>query len=364
MSLNIKENGALRRIAGSTVILDATASEIREGTWINTEVDAATGDTRIEANVTFDVPMPDTDYMVVFDKPVTGHGESYNYVNVSTKSTTGFTFFVTYTGNLSHTPLGLQVHWYAIRLVELEGYTELQNKVNNPDSTPTENSTNLVTSGGVYDAIKNASSVFIGTSAEWESETSKTDYQVAILTDKPNVNAVDSTDGSTTVVGEPNKRWSGTTAEWEQFESDYPEKAAKIEVRLITDDEGSSGLENRVEALETVGYYRLPTSALNTDVVSTETNNIRIQTIGNLQICTGMLIFNTAGEKGNVTIFTLPTGYKPKYSAEGTALATGSSSVGCSSLRCWVEESGACKVWSNHEDTQGYLFLTVIYAKA
>ncbi len=160
------------------------------------------------------------------------------------------------------------------------------------------------------------------------------------------------------------RTWTGTQAEWEQFESDYPEKAAKIEVRLITDDEGSSGLENRVEALETVGYYRLPTSALNADVVNTETNNIRIQTIGNLQICTGMLIFNAAGEKGNVTIFTLPTGYKPKYSAEGTALATGSSSVGCSSLRCWVEESGACKVWSNHADTQGYLFLTVIYAKA
>lgn len=233
MSLNIKENGALRRIAGSTVILDATASEIREGTWTNTEIDTATGDTRIEANITFDVPMPDTDYMVVFDKPVTGHGESYNYINVSTKSTTGFTFFVTYTGNLTHTPLGLQIHWYAVRLVKLDGYTELQNKVNNPDSTPTENSTNLVTSGGVYDAIKNASSVFIGTSSEWESEVSKTDYQVAILTDKPNVNAVDSTTGDIEVVANKNLVFKGTLDEWEALTT--AEKKIYDEA-LITND--------------------------------------------------------------------------------------------------------------------------------
>ena len=38
-----------------------------------------------------------------------------------------------------------------------------------------------------------------------DAETKAT-YQVAILTDKPNVNAVDSTDGSTTVVGEPKEQ--------------------------------------------------------------------------------------------------------------------------------------------------------------
>ena len=239
MSVNIKQlDGTLTKIAGNTIILDATASEIREGTWTNTSVDIATGDTCIEANITFEVPMPDTNYMVVFDKPIRGHGQSYNYVTLSTKTTTGFTFFVTYTGNLTHEALGLQVHWYAVRLVELEGYTALQNKVSNPDSAPTENSTNLVTSGGVYDAIKNASSVFIGTSSEWESETSKTDYQVAILTDQPTVNAVDSTDGSTTVVGEPNKRWVGTQAEWDNLTA---AEKAKYEIVCFNDDNGASG---------------------------------------------------------------------------------------------------------------------------
>jgi len=163
------------------------------------------------------------------------------------------------------------------------------------------------------------------------------------------------------VNGKEPQIFKGTLAEWESLTA---EEREQYDTACITDDEGSGGLEDRVEALETVSNYKLPSSALNADVVNTETNNICIQTIGNLQICTGMLIFNSAGAKGNVTVFTLPTGYKPKYSAEGTAVATGSSSVGCSPLRCWVEESGACKVWSNHEDTQGYLFLTVIYAKA
>jgi len=154
--------------------------------------------------------------------------------------------------------------------------------------------------------------------------------------------------------------FKGTVEEWDALTA---EEREQYDTACITNNEGSSGLEDRVEALETVSNYKLPSSALNADIVSTLTNNIRIHTIGNLQICTGMLIFNSAGAKGNVTIFTLPTGYKPKYSAEGTAIATGSSSVGCAPLRCWVEESGECKIWSNREDTQGYLFLTVIYVK-
>ena len=292
MSVNIKQsNGSLKKIAGNTILLDATASEIREGTWTNTEVDTATGDTRIEANVTFEVPMPDTDYMVVFDKPVTGHGESYNYVNVSTKSTTGFTFYVMYTGNLSHAPLGLQIHWYAVRLVKLDGYTALQNKVNNPDSTPTEDSTNLVTSGGVYDAIKNASSVFIGTSAEWESETSKTDYQVAILTDKPNVNAVDSTTGDIEVVANKHLVFKGTLEEWEALTT--AEKKTYDEA-LITNDMDTGEVVNGV----TDGDMRAVTSNAVYDAI-TDLTPVDAVTNGNMKPVTSNAVADSMPEYYN-----------------------------------------------------------------
>lgn len=84
---------------------------------------------------------------------------------------------------------------------------------------------------------KNANFIFTGTSSEWESETSKTDYQVAILTDQPTVNAVDSTDGSTTVVANKNLVFKGTLEEWEALTT--AEKKAYDEA-LITDD-GDTG---------------------------------------------------------------------------------------------------------------------------
>jgi len=287
MSVNIKQlDGSLKKIAGNTILLDATASEIREGTWTNTEVDTATGDTRIEVNVTFEVPMPDTDYMVVFDKPVTGHGESYNYVNVSTKSTTGFTFYVTYTGNLSHTPLGLQIHWYAVRLVKLDGYTALQNKVSNPDSTPTENSTNLVTSGGVYDAISSASKIFINSESAWnelDAETKAT-YQVAIFTDKPNVNAVDSTDGSTTVVANKNLVFKGTLEEWEALTT--AEKKTYDEA-LITNDMDTGEVVNGV----TDGDMRAVTSNAVYDAI-TDLTPVDTVTDGNMKAVTSNAVYD------------------------------------------------------------------------
>ncbi|EXM38480.1 hypothetical protein RASY3_14160 [Ruminococcus albus SY3] len=206
MSVNIKQpNGSLKKIAGNTILLDATCSEIRSGTFSI----QCQGDSGANVTITFETPMSDTDYVVIFESDSPAAGE----IGFRNKTTTGFNLYVL-GGRGDTTTYTFTGNYYAFRLVELEGYNAIYNKMTNIDVSPTENSTNLVTSGGVYDAIKNASSVFIGTSSEWESETSKTDYQVAILTDKPNVNAVDSTDGSTTVVGEPNKRWVGTQAEW------------------------------------------------------------------------------------------------------------------------------------------------------
>ena len=233
MSVNIKQlDGSLQKIAGNTILLDATCAEVRSGSF-STELISADGYATV--NVVFSTPMPDANYVAILN-PRTGAWIKANYM-VSDKTTTGFTALCSNTYAAGGMPTQT-VDYYAFRLVELTGYTALQNKVSNPDSAPTENSTNLVTSGGVYDAIKNASSVFIGTSSEWESETSKTDYQVAILTDKPNVNAVDSTDGTTTIVGEPNKRWVGTQAEWGNLTT---AEKAKYEIVCFNDDNGESG---------------------------------------------------------------------------------------------------------------------------
>lgn len=234
MSVNIKQlDGTLKKIAGNTIILDATASEIREGIITASQIGTVEGEGYKTLEIQLSPAMPDTKYFVVFN----GSTNS-NFSVVAQRPETG-KFYCTFRNTISTSVTAdMDCHWYAVRLVELEGYTALQNKVNNPDSTPTDNSTNLVTSGGVYDAIKNASSVFIGTSSEWESETSKTDYQVAILTDQPNINAVDSTDGNTTIVGEPNKRWVGTQAEWDNLTT---AEKAKYEIVCFNDDNTESG---------------------------------------------------------------------------------------------------------------------------
>lgn len=180
MSLNIKENGALRRIAGSTVILDATTSEVRSGSFSTGEISA---DGYATVEVVFSTPMPDTNYVAILN-PHAGTWIKANYM-VSDKTTTGFTALCsnTYSAGMPTQT----VDYYAFRLIDLEGYTELQNKVSNPDSTPTEDSTNLVTSGGVYDFVEeqiaNNASTFIGDSSSWDSEQDKTSYKLCVLTD-------------------------------------------------------------------------------------------------------------------------------------------------------------------------------------
>ena len=227
MSVNIKQlDGTLKKVAGNTILLDGTCSEIQSGTIT---VPANTTDSNWLTTVTMPTAMTDTDYIVIFNiLPINGVLYSSN-VNYGAKTTTSFIVHCV-TGNI---PVAQTIEWYAFRLVELEGYNTIYNKMTNIDSAPTDNSTNLVTSGGVYDAIKNASSVFIGTSSEWESETSKTDYQVAILTDQPTVNAVDSTTGDIEIVANKNLVFKGTLDEWEALTT--AEKKTYDEA-LITND--------------------------------------------------------------------------------------------------------------------------------
>lgn len=236
MSVNIKQlDGSLKKIAGNTILLDGTCSEIQSGTI--TVPANTTGDW--STTVTMPTAMTDTDYIVIFNiLPVDGVLYNSN-ANYRAKTTTSFIMHC----EIENIPVAQTIEWYAFRLVELEGYNTIYNKMTNIDSAPTENSTNLVTSGGVYDAIKNASSVFIGTSSEWESETSKTDYQVAILTDQPTVNAVDNTDGSTTVVANKHLVFKGTLEEWEALTT---AQKKTYDEALITNDMDTGEVVNAV----------------------------------------------------------------------------------------------------------------------
>ena len=172
--------------------------------------------------------MPDTNYDVIinYNSVPSGQAETTGGQIIKNKTVNGFIYQLY---NSVNTSGSFNMGYTAIKLVTMEGYTELQNKVNNPDSTPTPNSLNLCTSGGIYDAIQNASSVFVGTRSEWLDEPDKTTFDIAVLTDAPqNINAVDSSTGDLTVVADKTNIWKGTLAEWEALtpsEKDLYEQA-------------------------------------------------------------------------------------------------------------------------------------------
>ena len=179
MSVNIKRNGTLQKVAAQTILFDADCAEIRTGTY---SIECMS-DSGANATITFSTPMPDNDYIVIFKQESPAAGE----IGFRTCTTTGFNLFVlggrygtaaeamTFTGT-----------YYAFKLVELDGYTSIYNKIlNSIDSSPTQNSTNFVTSGGVYEAIANSASSFIGTQEEWEnlSVAQKSQYEIVYITD-------------------------------------------------------------------------------------------------------------------------------------------------------------------------------------
>lgn len=211
-------DGTLQKLAGYTVIADGSCAEIRKGTY--TLAGLASGGFT-DWSVTFTDPMPDADYEVIISKEDIG----YQHHAIVAKTTTGFT--VRTDNQYGSTAPADHIEWTAFKLIPMEGYTELKNKVDNPDTTPTENSTNLCTSGGIYDFVKNASSIFVGTSTEWASAT-QTDYDIAVITDEHKILSIDKTAGTTAEQANLNKIFRGTLAEWEalsQAEKDYYDQA-------------------------------------------------------------------------------------------------------------------------------------------
>ena len=181
MSVNIfhktgSGTGTLQKVAGNTVILDATTSEKRD--W--TVSISCTANTYCTGAVTFDVPMPDTDYCVLIET-CDQQGAFERGWTITNKTVNGFTLQIYSTTAVTVTFTG-----YAFKLITMDGYTELQNKVNNPDNEPTQNSNNLVKSGGVWEALRGAGTVFKGTKEEWENltPTEQERYEVVCITNE------------------------------------------------------------------------------------------------------------------------------------------------------------------------------------
>lgn len=238
-------DGTVQKIAGHTILLDANASEVREGT-IN--IPAYSGEPRYHIlQVTLSNPMPDTDYAVDWNVDKNSPYWAEKFIKVGTKTTTGFELLITIDGT-GDTLAGTTLHYIAWKPVKIDGYTALQNKVNNPDETPTKDSMNLVTSGGVYEAIKNASAVWKGTKAEWNAlpAAEKQTYDLAVLLDTTLVKAVDREDGTETDVANLNKIWRGTKAEWDALTSAQKDEYDQAEV--IDEYTGVPVVVDKVEA--------------------------------------------------------------------------------------------------------------------
>ena len=208
MSVNIfhktgSGTGTLQKVAGNTVILDANVSEIRNGTF---SISATSTEGYFRNSVTFSTPMPDTDYIVNLETNVAEYLVSnITPLIIDQKTVNGFR--ISWYGKAGTGVTGeISGKYYAFKPIPMDGYTELQNKVNNPDNMPIENSNNLVKSGGVYEALKDAGTVFSGTKAEWEalSSSEQDRYEVVCLTDDEESGLVDEYSTSET---KTNKVW-------------------------------------------------------------------------------------------------------------------------------------------------------------
>ena len=120
-------------------------------------------------------------------------------------------------------------------------------------------------------------------------------------------------------------------------------------------------IKNAVQTLTASGSYSLPASAANTQVISaTESFFVRVLTVGKLRILTGAMLFVEDGQKINLRVFTIPEGYRPKSSVEGSLYC----STGNQSTRFWVEENGNAMVYTSAANAGGYAFINAVYEVA
>ena len=151
MSMYVKrQDGTLRKIAGYTIVAAGDAAQLRQG-FINSNTELP-ANTSTFINISFTDTMPDTNYEVLFSNEQTA--ENFVIDVVSAKTTVGFRVKVTNTSNSAASIPNDSIQYTAFQLVPMEGYSDVINKIENPDTVPTENSTNMCESGGIYTAIE------------------------------------------------------------------------------------------------------------------------------------------------------------------------------------------------------------------
>lgn len=133
---------------------------------------------------------------------------------------------------------------------------------------------------------------------------------------------------------EKNKYWGGTQAKWEQFETDHPEAAEKVEVRFITDDSETGSVVDVVKD----GDMRAVTSnavaeaiaAVNMDsAMSIDTTKwlpsgqVHAFKVGQLGIINwgGYALIDISTDVNNSTkVAQLPVGFRPGNATESTLM--------------------------------------------
>ena len=228
MSVNIfhktgSGTGTLQKVAGNTVILDANVSEIRNGNF-SLSITSTAGYFR--STVTFATPMPDTDYIVNLEVDTADYLVSnITPLIIDQKTVNGFR--INWYGQAGSGVSGvISGKYYAFKPIPMDGYTELQNKVNNPDNMPTQNSDNLVKSGGVFDALKDAGTVFTGTKAQWEAldPTDQERYELVCI--------IDDEEATTFKIGYIGEEVETTIHEWD----DSLQDGSRTEDVTLTED--------------------------------------------------------------------------------------------------------------------------------
>lgn len=139
------------------------------------------------------------------------------------------------------------------------------------------------------------------------------------------------------------------------------ESVTGISDRLTTAETTIETLSETVESLNAVNLFPVPISAANPDILNTSLGfAVSVTTMGNLQLLSGGVVFKERGSKLNVKLLTLPVGYRPKWTVEGGAYATGDNQP----LRFWVEPDGSVYAYNSADNTEGYVFIHAVYAKA
>ena len=258
MSMNIfhktsSGTGTLQKIAGHTVILDANVSEMRSG---NFSISITSTANYFRTSVTFSVPMPDTDYIINLEPNDAVYIVSnVTPLTIDQKTVNGFRISWYGQGGVGQSAI-ISGKYYAFKPIKMDGYTELQNKVNNLDNVPTENSDNLVKSGGVYEALSRAGSMFTGTQEEWDalSPTEQEKYKVVCITNEEEGSGIDI---YSTTETKTNKIWVDNKPIYRKCWSDLNIGTNEVNIGTINDVDAIVNIEASISQYTTTSATTL-----------------------------------------------------------------------------------------------------------